>query len=126
MRPTLLFICLLSVLGGCAASSSHGVVVPKLIRYSEKQISSSQSIAASDYRSVSVCTDEAAAFVVDDMEEDDDKGYLSFKKYRAQVNAVFAFAQLATLSRIHHYSVPAVLGYGNASPKYITYRSFRV
>jgi hypothetical protein len=126
MRLTLLFICLLSVFGGCAASSSHGVVVPKLICYSEKQTSSSQGIAGSVRQSVAVCTDETSSFVVDDMEDDDDKDYLSFKKYKTQVNAVFAFAQLATLSRIHHYSVPAVLGYGNASPKYITYRSFRV
>ena len=124
MRLTLLFICLFSVLGGCAASSSHGVVVPKLVRYSEKQ----QSVVnptASTQLAFLTADEIAGRFAADDMEEDDDRGYLSLKKYH-QANTAFAFAQLVSLSRLHNYCFPDAPVRASTSRKYITHRTLRV
>jgi hypothetical protein len=123
MRLTLLFICLFSILGGCAASSSHGVVVPKLVRYSEKQRSSVNTSPSSQFAFLTA--DETGSFATDDMEEDDDRGYLSLRKYY-QANTAFAFAQLVSLSRLHNFGFPAVPVCASTSRKYITHRTLRV
>lgn len=127
MRLTLLLFCIFSVLGGCAASSSHGVVVPKLVRYSEKQHTSLHGISLQSKQNASVATDEASVyFVADDIEEDEDRGNLSLKKYYTDANDALAFAQLATLSRFLSFSFDDVLMHGDASRKYISLCIFRV
>jgi hypothetical protein len=123
MRLTLLFICLFSILGGCAASSSHGVVVPKLVRYSEKQHLSVNTAASSQLAFLTA--DETGSFAVDDMEEDDDRGYLSLKKFH-QANTAFAFAKLVSLSRLHNDGFPAIPVRANTGRKYITHGTLRV
>lgn len=127
MRLTLLLFCLFSILGGCAASSCHGVVVPKLIRFSEKQHSSLQFSAHQSAHGAVLANDDASAyFVADDIEEDDDRESLSLKKYYVQANDAFASAQLASLSRILRFGFDDALVPSESSRKYISLCTFRV
>jgi len=125
MRLTLLITLLFSLLGGCAASSSHGVVVPKLVCYSGKQPSSEQYFYK-NCNQVLFIAGTADNLSSDDIDDDDDREDLVLRKYKALVRAAFTFLKTTSLHSGHSYHVTSAPLYGNSSPRYITLRTLRV
>lgn len=127
MRLALLIICLFSILGGCAASSSHGVVVPKLVSFSGKHHSSPSAAAKSSGQPVVIYTDLGAGFFdADDMEDNDDDTNFSFKKFKAQVRYALVHTHTITTNCIRRYRLAVAAVHGNASPRYIAQQTIRV
>lgn len=128
MRLTLLFILLFSVLSGPDASATHTAFGTRVLHHSAKQQIVSGNItrilglaSATDFDTVT------EIFIVDDdMEDDEDKGNLSFKKCKLPANSTLAFSQIFFLSRIHGYRLPAVPVRSSSSCTYILQRNLRV
>ena len=128
MRLTLLFILLFSVLSGSGASAAHTAFGKQVFHHSAKQQFASRDIT----RILSLAGpgdfDTITSFftVDDDIEDDEDKGNLSFRKCKMPVNSALASAHIITLSRLHGYHLPAALVSSSLSRKYITQRNLRV
>jgi hypothetical protein len=126
MRLALLFILLFSILGG-SASGSQNAFSAQLSHHSVKQ-SVSKHIAGGPGYVWAIKSDTITGFFIvdDDMEEDEDKGILSFRKSKMPASTTFAFSHLITLSRLHGYHVVAAPVHSITSPRYITQSNFRV
>jgi hypothetical protein len=127
MRLTLILICLFSILGGCAASSSHGVVVPKLVSYSSKhQTSSSITIKVDNQPIVNYAGADAGYFDADDIEDDVDNDNFSFKKLKPAVKYALTHTHAAASNSLRRCRQAVAVIQGNASPKYIAHKTIRV
>jgi hypothetical protein len=122
MRTTLLSILLVFMLGGYHASATHITVGAPVFQYSGKQ-----QLFSTGILSTSIYTYISAELVApEDMEDDDDRHELSFKKSKTQPELTLAFAHILSLSRFHSYSLTAAPISGIASCKYITQRVLRI
>ena len=127
MRLTLLLICLLSVLGGCAASSSHGVTVPKLVSFSGKQHAASAiNIKVANQPIIIYANADAGYFDADEMEDDVDDDNFSFKKFKTPARYALAHTHTVTTNSLRCRRLTVAAMHGNASPKYIAQKTIRV
>lgn len=128
MRLPLLFILLFSVLSGPDASASHAAFGTQVLHHSAKQQFASANITRVLGLAGPNDFDTITEFFIadDDIEDDEDKGSLSFKKCKMTASSTLAFSQIILLSRFHGYSLPAVPVGSYSSCKYITQRNLRV
>jgi hypothetical protein len=127
MRLTLLLICLFSILGGCAASSCHGVTVPKLVSFSGKQ---SSSLSGKHNLSIKpmLFNDELTSVCIlrDDIEDDDDKTGQSFKINRVLLSTLIAYVHAFVWDKAPHHYLSSSPAPGVSARKYIAQRVLRV
>lgn len=128
MRLTLLFILLFSVLSGPDVSASHAAFSTQVFHHSAKQQIISGNITCVPGLDGTIDFDTVTEiFIVDDdMEDDEDKGNLSFKKCKIPANPTLAFSQIILLSSLHSYYLPAAPVRSSSSCKYIAHRNLRV
>ncbi|MES2371156.1 MAG: hypothetical protein V4557_01165 [Bacteroidota bacterium] len=128
MRLTLLFILLFPVLSGSGASASHAAFGTQTFHPSAKQQFISGDITRVLGLTSAIDSDTITEFYIidDNIEDEEDKSNLSFKKYIIPANSPLAFSQISFLSRLHGYYVPAVPVRSGSSCKYIIQRNLRV
>src|SRR5436189_224774 len=105
MRLTLFFVLLFFTLGGSDASASHAAFGTQVFHHSSKQeIARDVSLSR-----ISIDFDTLTEIftVDDDIEDNDDKNSLSFKKYKITAGSTLAFSQIFTLSRLNGYRLTA-------------------
>ena len=127
MRPRLLFILLFFVLGGYHAPATHIAVGAPVFQHSGKQQLYSTNSNRNPDLTTSMYTYISAEHVApEDMEDEEDKHELSFKKSKTEAEYTLASVQILRLSRFHGRGLSAAPTSGIASCKYITQRVLRI
>ena len=128
MRPTLLLILLFTLLGGYHPSATHVAVGSQAFHHSRSQPSlASQGITYHLSAPTSVYTGTFGTyFTTEDMEDDENRHDLSFRKSKMLSGSALASAYILTLSRLHGNHLVAAPISSTSSGKYITQRTLRI